>query len=236
MTLRVAHRGAAGTAPENTLASMRRALAIGCDAVEFDIHRTGDGELVVMHDFTVDRTTNGTGAISALTAAELAELDAGAWKGPEFAGEQVPTLAALVEAVPAPTILFLELKAGSYRYPGIEEELVNFLKDNDLVGRTQVSSFDHIALAKLRELLPELPTGMLYSERPFDPVRMAKACGATALHPNYAVLPREHVAAAHAAGLQVNVWTPDSQEAIDYCYCLGVDGIITNYPERLRRP
>ncbi|HWI51959.1 MAG TPA: glycerophosphodiester phosphodiesterase family protein [Symbiobacteriaceae bacterium] len=236
MTTRIGHRGAAGTAPENTLASMRRALAIGVDAVEFDIHRTGDGELIVMHDFTVDRTSNGTGTISALTAAEIARLDAGAWKGEAFAGEAVPTLEALVAAVPAPTILFLELKAGSYRYPGIEEELVAFLKEHDLVSRTQVSSFDHVALLKLRELLPELPTGMLYSERPVDPVAMARACGATALHPNYAVLPKDHVAAAHAAGLQVNVWTPNTQEAIDYCYCMGVDGIITDYPERLRRP
>jgi glycerophosphoryl diester phosphodiesterase len=234
MALRIGHRGAAGTAPENTLASMRRAVALGAEAVEFDIHRTRDGELVVMHDFVVGRTANGSGPIADMTAAELTSLDNGSWYGPEFAGERVPTLLQLAQAVPE-TILFLEVKAGSYFYPGIEEQLADFLTKHGLLQRTQVSSFDHIALKKLRELLPGLPTGMLYSGRPVDPVAMARACGATALHPAFNEIPPEHVAAAHAAGLTVNVWTPNTQAEIDHCYGLGVDGIITDFPERLHR-
>jgi glycerophosphoryl diester phosphodiesterase len=234
VTLRIGHRGAAGTAPENTLVSMRRALEIGVDAVEFDIHRTKDGVLVVMHDFTVDRTTGGTGTIADMTLAELRQLETGSWKGAEFAGEGMPTLAELVQAVPAPVVFFLEVKAGSYRYPGIEEQLVAFFQEHGMLDRVQVSSFDHIALLKLRELLPGLPTGMLYSERPVDPVAMAKACGATAIHPHWAMISREVVAAAHTAGLQVNVYTPNTPAAIAACYAMGVDGIITDYPERLK--
>jgi glycerophosphoryl diester phosphodiesterase len=234
VTLRIGHRGAAGTAPENTLASFRKALSIGVDAIEFDIHRTRDGEIVVHHDFSLERTTTGSGAISDLTLAEIKQADAGCKFSAEFAGERVPTLLELVETIPAPVILFLEIKAGSFKYPGIEEELAAFLTKHNLVERTNISSFDHFALLKMRQLLPTVQTGMLFSGRPVDPVAMAKACGATALHPNYATFTKEQVAEAHAAGLTVNVWTPNTPEAIAYCYDLGVDGHITDFPERLR--
>lgn len=233
MAMIIGHRGAAGSAPENTLASMRWALAIGVDGVEFDVHRTRDGHLVVIHDATVDRTTDGTGRVADMTLDELRRLDAGGWRGDAFRGQQIPTLVELVEAVPAPTRLFLELKAGAHQYPGIEEELAQFLLAHGLVERTQVSSFDHQALLRLRLLLPALPTGMLYHCLPVDPVAMAKSCGANALHPHWAQVTAEQVAAAHQAGLVVNAWTVNSEEAIGRCRSLGVDGIISDHPERL---
>lgn len=235
MTLRIGHRGAAGTAPENTLASMRQALSIGVDGIEFDVHRSKDGVLMVIHDPTLDRTTNGSGTVSQMTSEEIRRYDAGSWMAPAFAGEVVPTLAELAQAVPAPTMLFLELKHGSIKYPGIEEELAAFLEVHGLVERTQVSSFDHFALLRLRELLPALQTGMLFSNRPVDPVGMARACNATAIHPPWTLFTREQVEQAHEAGLQVNIWTPNAPEAVAHCYSLGVDGIITDYPERLRK-
>lgn len=200
--LRVGHRGAAGTAPENTLASMRRALSLGVDGVEFDLHRTRDGH-------------------------------AGVWKGEAFAGERVPTLLELVQAVPAPTRLFLEIKAGSFVYPGLEDQLVRAVWELGILDRVQVSSFDHEALFRLRQLLPTLETGMLYLCNPVDAVAMARACGASALHPQWMYLTRESVASAHEAWLTVNVWTPNSSRAIAHCLSLGVDGIITDYPELL---
>lgn len=233
MTMRIGHRGAAGTAPENTLASVRRALEIGVDAVEFDVHRTRDGELVVIHDPTLDRTTTGTGWVRDHTAAAIRQLDAGAWKGAAHAGERVPTLAEWVAAVPAPMPLFLELKIGSFMYPGIEADLSRFIRAHGLAGRIQISSFDHEALGRLRELLPEVPTGILYDARPLDAIGLARDCGATALHPMWLYVTPADVAAAHAAGLQVNVWTPNNPHALAYCQGLGVDGIITDYPERL---
>jgi glycerophosphoryl diester phosphodiesterase len=231
--LRIGHRGAAGSAPENTIVSMKRALSIGVDAVEFDVHRTLDNQLVVIHDPTIDRTTTGQGIVGQLTLAEIRQFDAGQIMGSAFAGERVPTLAELVAAVPAPTQLFLELKCGSYMYPGIEQDLAQFIKKHGISDRVQISSFDHHALRLLRDLLPDVPTGMLYYARPIDAVAMARACGATALHPMWLYLTPEDLLLAHAAGLQVNVWTPNLEAEIAHCQALKVDGIITNYPERL---
>lgn len=231
--LRIGHRGAAGSAPENTLASMRKAISIGVDGVEFDVHRTLDGQLVVIHDPTLDRTTTGKGLVAQMTMDEIRAFDAGVRKHESFAGERVPSLAELVAAVPAPTLLFLELKAGSFAYPGIEEDLARFVREHAIEDRLQISSFDHHALRLLRELLPSVPTGMLYFARPVDPVGMARACGATALHPMWLYVTPGDIEEAHAAGLQVNLWTPNGEAELAQCRRLGADGIITDHPERL---
>lgn len=233
MALRIGHRGAAGSAPENTLASFRRAVELGVDGVEFDVHPTADGHLVVIHDHALDRTTSGRGIVSQRPLAEIRSLDAGSWYGPEWAGERVPTLAEVVAALPERCRIFVELKAGSVRYPGVEERLVAELRRLGAFGRTQVSSFDHHALRRVRELAPELRTGMLYECRPIDPLTMARACGATALHPSWHYLTPEEVAAAHAAGLAVNIWTVNDSAAIALVRDCGVDGIISDFPERL---
>ncbi len=230
--LRIGHRGAAATAPENTLASFRRAIALGADAVELDVQRTADGHLVVMHDDTVDRTTDGAGRVAGLTLARIEALDAGSWKGPEFAGERVPTLDLVVDAVPAPTILFVELKAGSARDPGIEEELLRAIRPAR--GRVRVSSFDHRALARLHALDPQVPLGALFAFLPVDPVALARACGASALHPSVRYLVPEVVAEAHAARLEVHAWTVNEPEEIAAVRALGVDGIFSDHPDRLR--
>lgn len=211
---------------------MRLALELGVEGVEFDIHRTKDGVLVVIHDPTVNRTSNGTGAVGELTLAELRQLDAGAWKGAAFTGERIPTLEELVEAVPAPYRLFLEMKAGDDLYPGIEAEVAQFLQERGLVERTNISSFDHYVLLRMRKLLPTVETGILYSGRPIDPVAMAKDCGATAIHTNWHWATPEMVMAAHLAGMKVNAWTVNTPESIARCYAMGVDGIITDFPER----
>lgn len=233
MTQCIGHRGAAGHAPENTLVSMRKAMEIGVHGLEFDIHRTRDGVLVVIHDATVDRTTNGKGTVGELTLAELRQFDAGSWMAPGFAGEPIPTLEELAQAVPDPIRLFLEMKAGNDVYPGIEEQVAQFLQERNLVNRTNVSSFDHFVLKHMVELLPGLETGMLYSNRPVDPVGMSRACGATAIHTSWRHASADMVAQAHAAGLTVNAWTANTPEAIAHCLNVGVDGIITDYPDRV---
>lgn len=235
MTQRIGHRGAAGHAPENTLASVRKALEIGVDGIEFDVHRSKDGVIVVMHDPTVDRTSDGTGRIADMSLAELRTLDLGSWKGPRFAGERIATLEEFVAEIPSPLKLFLELKAGNDLYPGIEEQVAQFLTERGLVQRTNISSFDHFVLLRMRQLLPQVETGMLYSARPIDPIAMARACGASALHAKWGFISPEVVAEAHAHGLTVNAWTPNSPEAVAACQRLGVDGIITDYPELVQR-
>lgn len=228
--LRIGHRGAAGRAPENTLASFRMARELGCDAVELDVHRSADGHLVVIHDPWLDRTTAGRGLVRDLTLAQIQQWDAGSWYAPPFAGEQVPTLAAVLAAT-EPMRLFIELKAGSIHYPGIEEDLLRLIAAAR--GRVQVSSFDHQALRRLRDLSADLPLGMLYEGNPLDPVAMARQIGATAIHPYWAFVTPQLVAAAHAAGLECHVWTVNRPEFVAMMIACGVDGIISDTPEIL---
>ncbi|HYF94680.1 MAG TPA: glycerophosphodiester phosphodiesterase [Symbiobacteriaceae bacterium] len=233
MPLRIGHRGAAGTHPENTLVSFQRALELGCDGVEFDVHRTRDGHLVVIHDAFLDRTSNGMGLVRDLTLEQIRQYDAGAWKGAQFNGEKIPTLRELIRAMPATCLLFCELKAGSIHYPGIETELLKLFREEGAVGRVQISSFDHKGLLQIRELDPDIPLGMLYQENLLDPVGLARAIGANALHPGWEWVTPGLVQSAHTAGLQVNTWTVNIPLAVDLVKYCGVDGIITDFPDRV---
>lgn len=143
----IAHRGAASVAPENTMAAFRAAVELGASAVELDVQQSLDGELVVMHDDTVERTTDGGGLVGELSLAELQALDAGSWFSAEFAGEQVPLLR---EVLALPVVPVIELKYGSERYPGIEERLVQVLTEADRVEDAVVISGDPLPLARLR--------------------------------------------------------------------------------------
>lgn len=234
MPLCIGHRGAAGTHPENTMISFQRAMEIGVDGIEFDVHRTMDGHLVVIHDPSVDRTTDGTGLVMAMTLAEVQAVDAGVKKG--FAGQRVPTLRELIRATPPTLRLYLELKAGSIHYPGIEQELVALLKEEGVLDRVQISSFDHHGLKRLHELCPELPLGMLVADNLLNPVALALEIGCEAIHPTWEWVTEEMVSKAHAAGLKVNVWTVNHPVVIARVTYLGVDGIITDYPALLKQP
>lgn len=233
MTLRIGHRGAAGHAPENTLVSFRKAVEFGVDGVEFDIHRTADGHLVVIHDPLLGRTTNGTGAIREQSLAYLQSLDAGSWKGEQFAGERVPTLAEVAEATGPNCKLFIELKAGSLHYPGIEADLVREIHRLGIAGRAQVSSFDHQALQRLRQLDADLPTAMLFECNLVDPVGVARTCGVNALHPLYYWVTPELMKAAKLAGLAVHTWTVNDLPTMAALRAAGVDGIMSDFPDRL---
>lgn len=233
MVLRIGHRGAAGTHPENTMASFRRAVELGAHGIEFDIHRTKDGHIVVIHDHHLERTTDGTGWIMHRTLDEIRQCDAGSWKGPAFKGERVPTLVEVIRQTPVSLMLFLELKAGSLHYPGIEEDLVKLIREEGALSRLQVSSFDHHGLLKLHTLEPKLELGMLFSENLLDPVGLANACGASALHPSWQWTSPHLVQTAHEAGMNVNVWTVDDPQAIAIMKQFGVDGIISDYPDRV---
>lgn len=235
MPLRIGHRGAAGTHPENTMVSFRRAIELDCDGIEFDVHRTADGELIVIHDGFLNRTTNGSGLIMATTYEQIQALDAGSWKNPQFAGERVPTLRQLIRETPPTLQLFLELKAGSVHYPGIEEELLALLAEEGALDRVQISSFDHHALLKIHQLAPTLPLGMLFADNLLDPVALAQQIGADALHPAWEWVNPAMVEKAHAAGLKVNVWTVNLPEAIMMMTACGVDGIISDFPDRVEK-
>ncbi|MGE5653555.1 MAG: glycerophosphodiester phosphodiesterase [Bacillota bacterium] len=231
-----AHRGYSAVAPENTLVAFRAAVDAGADGLELDVQLTADGEMVVIHDENLKRTTSGRGLVVQHTLAELRSLDAGAWFDPRFAGTQVPTLNEVLELI-APLNrlqLNIELKTGIIPYDGMEEKVVRAVVEHNLTERVIISSFNHYTLLRAKALSPRLPIGLLYAANLVDPWQYAATLGAEALHPYHHSISGEMVAASHRAGKRVNVWTVDQEVDLKRCAEYGVDCIITNQPERAR--
>ncbi|MCI0370113.1 MAG: glycerophosphodiester phosphodiesterase [candidate division NC10 bacterium] len=233
--LNIAHRGASADAPENTLPAFQAALAAGADALELDVHMAADGALVVIHDAILGRTTNGRGPVRAHSLPELKQLDAGAWFGPAFAGTSVPTLEEVVALSRGHARLFVEIKGGSDFYPGIELAVIRCLKEGGALREAVVMSFAHHALLAVRSAAPEVETAALLEGRPADPGAVAAAAGAGGLFLEHQLITaRERVLTA-AAGLRLYAWTVDDEAQMRRLVDLGLDGIVTNCPGRLRR-
>ncbi|BAS26028.1 glycerophosphodiester phosphodiesterase [Limnochorda pilosa] len=233
----LAHRGASLEAPENTLAAFRLALEQGADGWELDVHRSRDGHLVVCHDERVDRTTDGSGLIREMTLADLGRLDAGAWFDRRFAGERIPTLDqvwALAEEAGGIRLLNVELKLGFAAYPGIEEQLAEWIESHGLVDRVIVSSFNHFSLLRLGQVAPQVRTGILYMAAWVEPWAGARRVGARSLHPYHPTLVPPLVEAAHAQGLEVYPFTVDEPARLRELAAMGVDGLITGRPAEAR--
>ena len=227
----LAHRGASLEAPENTLAAFRQAIELGADGIELDVHLSGDGELVVIHDERVDRTTNGKGWVKDLTLSQLKSLDAGSWFDPAFKGERIPTLKEVIDLVSGRCKLInIEIKSGIVLYPGIEEKVLREVEAADLLGKVIMSSFNHFSLKTIKEINPNVKTGILYIEGLVDPWIYARHVPADALHPIFHAVTPEIVNGAHSAGLGVHVWTVDKPEDITRMSGYGVDAVITNDP------
>jgi glycerophosphoryl diester phosphodiesterase len=231
----VGHRGAKGHTPENTFASFNRAMELGADVVETDVHLSRDGEVVVIHDHTVDRTTNGNGFVKDLSLAELKQLDAGAWFDSKHIGERIPTLAELLEWAKERVPVAIEVKNGPIYYPGIADKIVRLLRDFNMLRQAMLISFDHLMLREAKMIAPELATGILYVGRLVDPIAAARAAGADALHPQWAFVTPELVETAHAAGLAVSPWAPNDLGTLHLLDDMGVDSIGTDYPDLFRR-
>jgi glycerophosphoryl diester phosphodiesterase len=233
VTLNVAHRGASTFAPENTMAAFEKAVELGADALELDVHLTRDGELVVIHDHAVDRTTDGRGPVHERTLEELRRLDAGRWFGEAFAGERIPTLHEVLDRFKGRLPLALELKGGSAFFPGIEERVVAALRRRAAVEQAVVASFDHHALRRVKELEPALRTGALLVGRPVSVPDIAAACRAEAVALEASLVTAVEVEACHAAGLQLVVWVVNDPAQMRRCIDLRVDAIITDRPDLL---
>ena len=227
------HRGAMGYAPENTLASFRKAVELGVEAIELDVHLTADDELVVLHDPCLERTTSGRGQVHALTLEEIRALDAGAHFGPEFAGERVPTLGEVLEWARGRCVLDVEIKGAPAPYPGIADRVVELLVRHQMLDRAIVISFDHPTVRRVKALAPDLATGVLYSCRPIDPIRLARDAQADALLPHWSHCAAEDVGRAHAAGLSVHPWATSEPDEIRALLAMGVDSITSNHPDRV---
>ena len=229
--LRVGHRGARGHAPENTMASFMAGAAMGVQAVETDVQLSKDGEVVLIHDHTVDRTTDGRGFVRDMTLAELKQLDAGSWFGPRFAGERIPTLAELLGWARDRVGVAIEIKNGPIYYPGIAEKTVGLVRRHGMERQVILISFDHFVLREAKRVAPEIATGILYVGGLVDAVAAARAALADALHPNWAFVTPELVQAAHAGGLAVSPWNPNDAATLRLLSAMGVDSAGTDYPE-----
>jgi glycerophosphoryl diester phosphodiesterase len=232
----IGHRGAMGHCPENTMASFQRGLELGADWIELDVHLTADGELAVIHDETVDRTTDGHGLVKDHTLAELKQLDAGGWFGPEYAGQRIPTLdEVLAWAHAHATIVDIEIKNAPIYYAGIEEAVVAALDRSAMAEQVIVISFDHAAVKRIKALDARVATGVLYSGRPVDAgLHLAGQADADGLFPHWAYVTRADVQAAHAAGLSVAPWSTSDPNVLRRLIAAGVDAIGTNHPDVLR--
>lgn len=233
----IGHRGASGSAPENTLAAFLAARDAGADGIELDVMRCASGEIVVIHDDTVDRTTNGSGAVSAMPLEALRELDAGAWFAPEFAGERVPLLSEVLDAVGGSLRVNIEVKGRCPRGDGIEQEIAALVRARGLQESVLVSSFNPLALRRIQAAAPELQRGMLFASSYAVPLVWSWArrwVGAHALHPRAASIDAAWVKRAGERGYRVNVWTVNDPRTMHRMVAAGVDGVITDHPATLR--
>jgi glycerophosphoryl diester phosphodiesterase len=240
-----AHRGGAALWPENSLLAFRSALALGVDALEFDLHLTADGEVVVLHDPTLDRTSTGNGSVRDLKLANLADIRLKTREG-AVTGERVPTFAQVLDLVaPTSAEILPEIKvdANRQRYDGIEEKVLALIRARGLMARTTIQAFQVETIRRVRELEPKARTMLLVARgdverdraRPAEAVRRARELGATDLGMNHRLLDADVMSAARAAGIRVSAWTVNEEADIRRMIDLGVDVVMSDRPDLAKR-
>lgn len=228
-----AHRGASGYAPENTMDAFELAISQGAQGIELDVHVCQSGEIVVIHDETVDRVSDGCGMVGQMSLAQLKALNV----SKPIAGHSVtriPTLEEVYELVRGTSILVnVELKTGYVDYPDLAEKCVLLAEKMGVRDQVMYSSFNHRSLLEIKQMDSSLPCGLLYELVMIEPWKYAVSYGMDALHPHMSeVRYTDLLPMAHAAGLLVNPWTVNTEEEIRFCVQAGCDRIITNYPDR----
>jgi glycerophosphoryl diester phosphodiesterase len=245
LALVAAHRGGAALWEENSLHAFRNAIALGVDALEFDLHMTADGEVIVLHDPTLERATTGRGAVRDLKRADLAALKLRAPDG-SVGEEQIATLAAVLDlAAPATVELMPEIKvdANRQRYDGIEEKVLALLRSRGLLERATVQAFQPETIRRLRQLEPRARTMFLMGRgdvermraRPAEAVRRARELGATDLGMNHRLIDADVVSAARDAGIRLSAWTVNEDADIHRMLALGVGVIMSDRPDLVKR-
>ena len=223
-------------APENTLPAFARALEMGVAGIELDVHRSADGRLVVIHDFTVDKTTNGQGRVEQMSAAELRRLDAGGYFDSKFAGVQIPFLEEVLDLVGDRCRLNIEIKSTHPYADDASAGVAALIRDRNLYDQVIVSSFNPITLIKMRHLDPRIALGVLYDASMPAFLRRVWAgppLRPEAQHPHYALIDAEFMMWAHSLPAAVNTWTVNEVEEARRLAALGVDVIITDVPDQI---
>jgi glycerophosphoryl diester phosphodiesterase len=236
--LNFAHRGASSEAPENTLAAFLLAAELGADGIELDVQLSRDQEVVVIHDLSLEATTDGQGPVREKTLAELKELDAGSRFDPAFAGQRIPTFQEVLEAVGHRLLLNVELKSVSLRDDGLAAQVVRIIEDHHLLDRVVVSSFNPLPLRQVKRLNPWIPIGLLYA--PDNPVYLRRPwfrhlLQFEALHPHHSQVNERYMRWARDHGYRIHTWTVDDPGRMWQLMQLGVDIIITNRPDLLHQ-
>ena len=232
--LKIAHRGASGTAPEHTRAAFVRALELGVDMIEMDLQLSRDGYLVVIHDHDLQRTTNGQGPVREHTLEEMKRLDAGSWFDPKFSGETVMTLEDVIDVVGRRAMLNLEIKSPPSDWSNTALKTVAVLSHSGILGTTVISCFEMQALRKVREISPSARLGILWQHPDWtDAWGWVRELAAWSFHPWAQVVDAAGVREAHRHGLRVLTWTVNELDEIERVVGAGVDGVMSDFPERL---
>ena len=234
----IGHRGHSAAAPENTMVAFEAAVAAGADMIELDVTLSRDGRLAVIHDETLDRTTDGAGPVSARSLAELRALDAGAWFGPAFAGQRLPLLEEVLEAFGSRVLVNVEIKPEAARVPSPEPAarmVAAMVRDMGLRQRVMVSSFDHAILRQARRADADLHLGVLSNTLApgVDPADLVRGLGARAWNCRLDLLTRRRADAVHARDALVLVWAPaelNTADSMRRALDLGADGFFANDP------
>ncbi len=234
-TLNIAHRGASGSYPENTMLAFFCANDLGCDGIETDVQLTKDNIPVLIHDETVNRTTNGRGFVKDYTYSDLSKLDAGSNFSNKFSCETIPTLDELLDFTKNENlILNLELKNSIINYPNLEEIVFSKITEYSLEDKIIISSFNHYSMKHFKDIAPYLNVGLLYDLNLYHPEKYAKFVGVDALHPSFHSLNSKIVEDSHNENIKINTYTVNTTKDMETMLKLKVDGIITNYPGILK--
>ncbi len=229
-TLVWGHRGARAHAPMNTIPSFELALKQGADGVELDTHLSKDGLLIVLHDFTVDSTTDGKGLAKDMTLTQLKALDAGGSFSPEFKGTRIPTLDEVFEAVGKKLFINVEIKSESQETDGVEQAVADCISRHGLTDSVIISSFNPLALRRFRAILPDVPIGYLYSPD-YNFSEQMEGFPHEARHPQDQMIDAAYMDWAKSQNYRVNTWTVNDPARAVTLRNLGVDAIITDKPD-----
>ncbi|SDM79834.1 glycerophosphoryl diester phosphodiesterase [Fictibacillus solisalsi] len=235
MTKIYGHRGASKVCPENTMAAYIKALQLGAEGLEIDVHLTKDGIPVVIHDETVKRTTSGKGYVKNFSLAEIKQLDAGSWFSPEFQNERIPTLEEFLQWIrTTPLLLNIELKNNKVYYEDLEQKVYSLVNAYGMKERTIYSSFNHYSLVVLRSMDPSIDIAPLYTSNLYEPWNYAKRLGAWSVHPPYKSLHPPILEELRHHNVSVRPFTVNQEKWLYYFFQFEVDAVITDQPDLAR--
>lgn len=229
----IAHRGSKGTHPENTLEAIEEAVRVGSDGIEIDVHLSLDKEIIVIHDETVDRTTDGNGKVQDLTLMELKNLDAGNWFAPEYSNCRIPTLKEVfyfLEEIDYKGLVNIELKTDCYSYPGIEEKVIAFVAEKNWSFTVEYSSFNYQTLIRLKRVDSSCKIALLFENNGENIAFLGSDIPVRMWHPKLSWF--RSISLFQAPEIPVRVWTVNDSKDIQFCLSKQIAGIITDYPQK----